>query len=314
MEVQVQILVRPVRIVSATPQILDLSLEKLVTKTLPIELTLTGDPAIGYKVNGTALDPAEGVISGPESLVAQVKHIIAMVDLNNTRQSIAISVPIEINNESGEAVNGITVQPDSVQAKVELIQQGGYRDLAVKVVTVGQPAGGYRLKNVTLSPLIVTVYSEDLSLIKSLPGYVETIPLDLSGASSNIDTHLSLKLPEGVQLVGDQTVSIQIEIIPIEGSLTVANHPVEVIGLDPSLKVQVSPTLVDVILSGPLPMLNALQTTDVHVRIDVTGLAPGTYHLVPNVIITNDQVVVQSILPGTIEVVITSAVTPTPVR
>jgi YbbR domain-containing protein len=313
-EVQVQIATRLVRIISVTPQTLKLSLEPLVTQTLPIELTLTGEPAIGYKIGAIVLDPAEAVISGPESIVTQAKHVQAVLDVTNARQSIETTCPISVITESGAALSGITIHPDSVKIDLPLAQQGGYRDLAVKVVTVGKLASGYRLNNVSASPLLVTVYSENIPLIESLPGYVETMPLDLSGASDNIETKLALNLPGGVTLIGDQTVSVQIEILPIEGSRPVASLPVEVIGLAAGLKYQLSPTTVDVILSGPLPVLDSLSSSDVHVKLDLTGLTSGTYQLSPVVSVDKQGVTVQSILPGLVEVVIAKEATPTPTR
>ena len=133
---------------------------------------------------------------------------------------------------------------------------------------------------------------------------METAPLDLNGASNNIGTRLALNVPEGVLLIGDQTVSVQIDIAPIEDSRPVAFRQVEVIGLTPGLKAQLSPTTVDVILAGPLPVLNSLQLTDVHVRVDLTGLTIGTYQLTPVVIVVQQGVTVQSILPGTVEIII----------
>ena len=312
--VQVQISTRPVRIISVTPQTFDLSLEQLVTITMPVELTLTGDPAIGYKAGNVVMNPAKAVISGPESFVAQVKHVRASLEITNARQSVETSLPIQAVAENGSTVTGISVNPDKIQVSLPIVQQGGYRDLAVKVMITGQLAGGYRLKNISAAPLIVTVYSENLPLIESLPGFVETVPLDLSGASNNINTHLTLNLPGGVLLIGDQTVSVQIEIVPIEDSRQVSFRQVEVIGLSPGLSAQLSPTTVDVILAGPLPVLNALQPSDVHVRIDLTGLGIGTYQLTPVVIVVGEGVTVQSILPGTVEVTIIkgTAITPTP--
>jgi YbbR domain-containing protein len=316
LQVQIQIDARPVRIVSVTPEKFDLSLEQLVTVSMPVELTYLGQPAIGYKAGDVVLTPAEAVISGPESFVAQVKHVRATLDLTSSRQSIETSLPIYAVDDSGSAVEGVSIHPDSIQVSLPIIQQGGYRDLAVKVIITGKLASGYRLTNITASPLIVTVYSENLPLIESLPGYVETAPLDLNGASSNIGTRLALNVPEGVLLVGDQTVSVQIDIAPIEDSRPVAFRQVEVIGLTPGLKAQLSPTTVDVILAGPLPVLNSLQLTDVHVRVDLTGLTIGTYQLTPVVIVAQQGVTVQSILPGTVEVVIAKdtgpASTPTP--
>lgn len=313
-EVQVQIATRLVRIISVTPQTLKLSLEPLVTQTLPIELTLTGEPAIGYKIGAIVLDPAEAVISGPESIVTQAKHVQAVLDVTNARQSIETTRPISVITESGAALSGITLHPDSVKVDLPLAQQGGYRDLAVKVVTVGIIASGYRLNNVSASPLIVTVYSENIPLIESLPGYVETMPLDLSGAADNIETKLALNLPGGVTLIGDQTVSVQIEIVPIEGSLPVKYRTVDVIGLAAGLRYQLSPITVDVILSGPLPVLESLSPSDVHVQVDLTGLTSGTYQLTPTVTVDKQGVTVQSILPGTVEVVIAKVATPTPTR
>jgi YbbR domain-containing protein len=311
-EVQLQVSVQPVRIISITPQVFDLALERLVTKTMPVELTFIGEPAIGYKSGDIVLDPAETVISGPESIVAQVKHIRAVLDITNARQGIETSLLIRVVNESGTTVDGVSVHPDTIVVNLPIVQQGGYRDLAVKVMITGKLASGYRLKNITAAPLIITVYSEDKPLIESLPGYVETTTLDLSGASSNIDTHLSLNLPGGVMLIGDQTVSVQIEIVPVEDSRPVSFRQVEVIGLGAGLKAELSPTTVDVILVGPLPVLNALQPEDVHVRIDLTGLTVGTYQLTPIATVVQPGVTVQSILPGTVEVVITKGTGATP--
>ena len=304
-EVQVQISTRPVRIISVTPLILNLSLEPLVTKTLPIELTLSGEPAIGYKTGDIVLDPTQISISGPESLISQAKSIQAVLDVTNARQNIETTRPISVVTEDGTALTGITLNPDSVKVNLPLTQQGGYRDLAVKVVSVGNPASGYRLNNVSSSPLIVTVYSENIPLIESLPGYVETMPLDLSGASGNIETNLALNLPGGVALIGDQTVSVQVDIVPIEGSLPVKYRTVDVIGLGVGLKYQLSPITVDILLSGPLSVLDSLSPSDdVHVQVDLTGLTSGTYQLAPTVVVDKQGVTVQSILPGTVEIII----------
>ena len=144
------------------------------------------------------------VISGPESFVAQVKHVRATLDLTDARQNIALTLPVNAVNEEGSTVEGISVQPNSIQVSLPVAQLGGYRDLAVKVMISGKLASGYRLYNITASPLTVTVYSENIPLIESLPGYLETTTLDLTGVSNNISTHLSLILPGGVLLIGDQ--------------------------------------------------------------------------------------------------------------
>ena len=62
----------------------------------------------------------------------------------------------------------------------------------------------------------------------------------------------------------------------------------------------------DVILSGPLPLLDILSPQEVRAVIDVTDLAAGTHQLIPDVEILVSDIVVESILPGTVEVVLST--------
>lgn len=313
--VQVQIGISPVLITSVTPRTFDLSFEPQVTRSLPIDLTLTGNPAIGFEVGTAALNPAEVVITGAESQVSKIDHIKAKLDLTNARQNITTSITLLVEDVYGNEVSGVAVLPDIVQVSLPIIQQGGYRDMAVKVMTVGNPASGYSLTSVASIPPIVTVYSANSAIIDSMPGYVETSSLDLSGAQADIQKQLGIILPPGVTLIGDQFVMVKVGIAPIESSLPLAYLPVEMVGLATGLQAHLSPMTVDIILSGPLPVLGSLTpSSDVHVQVDLTGLLPGTYQLTPKVTLLQQNLIVESILPGTVEVVIAKkgAATPTP--
>ncbi len=310
--VQMQVGTRPIRIISVSPQSFDLVLESLVSVKMPVKLNVTGSPAIGFNAEAVTMDPTEVTISGPETLVSQVKQVQAVLDMTNARQDVDESLPLTVVTDNPAIVSRITVHPSNVHIRVPVVQQGGYRELAVKVVTVGNPASGYRLNSVVPSPPVVTVYSANNPLVQSLPGFVETTTLDLSGASSNITTQLGLNLPGGVTLIGDQTVTVQIEIVPIEGSLKVSFRPVEVIGLEKGLRATLSPITVDVIISGPLPELDSLNPSDISIQVDLTGLGIGTFQLIPKITVPKADIVVQSILPGTVEVVIEKAGTASP--
>jgi YbbR domain-containing protein len=111
--------------------------------------------------------------------------------------------------------------------------------------------------------------------------------------------------------VGRETVFVQVSIAAIEGNLII-NLPVEVIGLSPEFSVEISPDNVDVILFGPLPILEGLTTANVRVVVDLTGLEVGTWQVSPLVDILPDDVTEQGINPGVLEIVIVPAPTPTP--
>jgi hypothetical protein len=89
---------------------------------------------------------------------------------------------------------------------------------------------------------------------------------------------------------------------------------VNITGLKEGLQAVTFPPTVDVIISGPVPVLETLATQDVVVTVNVSGYGAGTYQLTPEVGTSIGNVQVESILPGTVEVVlsITGTVTPTP--
>ena len=313
LDIQIQIPTQPVRIVSATPQTATITLEPLDTRAFPVDLSIAGEPAIGYQAGDPSLEPGEVVVSGPQSQVERVVRVRALINLAGVRESIDQSVSVQALDENNQIVAGLGLNPAQVLAQLPVSQQGGYRDLAVKVLVSGQVASGYRLANITVFPPVVTVYSADPTLVNSLPGVLETQPLDLENANDELTTRLAINLPEGVSLVGDQTVLVRVNISPIQSSLTLSNKTIEIEGLPNAWFVQVAPDNVDVILSGPLPLLDTLSPQDVRVVIDVTDLGEGTHQLIPNVEILVSNIVVESILPGTVEVVISSSPFRTPV-
>ena len=305
--IQVQVSEQPVRIVSVTPARVALTLELLDSRTLPVDLTLAGQPAVGYQAGDATLDPVSIVVAGAQSVVEKVAKARISLSLDGIRESIDESLPVEVLDVNGEAVTGLSVSPQSVHVTLPVGQQGGYRDLAVKVVVRGQVASGYRLSNISVFPPVVTVYSSDPTVVSALPGVVETEPLDLQNASDDITTRLELSLPVGVSVVGEQTVLIQAGISPIQSSLTMSNEAIQVVGLSAGLNAQVLPETVDVIVSGPLPLLDTLTRQDINVIVDLTGLPVGTHQLRPKVEVLISDVSVESILPSTIEVTITAA-------
>ncbi len=316
LELQIQVNARPVQIVSVAPSLIKFTLEPLVTQTFEVDLTLSGEAAIGFQIGESSLEPVQVVVSGAQSQVKRVRRARVSVNLSGIRENYDQSLAVEVLDDKGLIVDGVSVSPETVHVILPVSQQGGYRDVAVKVTTVGRVASGYRLTDLSVFPPIVTIFSTDPELVSNLPGVLETQPLDLQNAQDDINTRLSINLPEGVSIIGEQTVLIQAAVSPIESSVTLAGEKIEIIGLENGLTAQVSPTTVDVIISGPLSLLDTLTRQGVRATVDLTGLPAGTYQITPRVEILIADVIVESILPNTVEVIIslilTPAVTPMP--
>jgi YbbR domain-containing protein len=311
-EIQLTVSERPYQLILANPTAVTVTLESLASHTLPLVLSLSGQPAAGYQAGDATMDITEVAISGPESIARQVARARVLVNLDNVREGIDELLPIQVVDSENIALEGLTINPETVRVNIPISQQGGFRDVAVKVIVQGQQAAGYRIENISVFPPVVTVFADDPAMVNELPGVVETQPLDLQDRNEDISTRLSLSLPENITLVGAQTVQVQVSISPIQTSLTLLNQPINVIGLSEGLAAEVFPQAVDVIISGPVPVLEVLASEDITVSVDVSDLEIGVYQLTPEVQYSLENVSVESILPGTVEVVIAVPSTPTP--
>jgi YbbR domain-containing protein len=303
--------VSPVRFIQIDPETVQVILDSLIMRNFPVELVVNGDPPLGYRKGIPTVSPDQVSVSGPETQVMKVAHIRTTLDISGQRETKEITLPVEAISETGDVIDNVTVTPRTVKVTMPISLEGGYKNVVVKVVTQGQVPAGYRLTNISVTPPNVTIFSADPLLVNNIPGYVETKSLSLNGLKEDTDFRLGLNLPKGVTLVGEQSVLVQVGVAPIEGSLTV-NLPVETLGLPPNLAALISPATVDVILTGPLPVLDTLTAGSFRVVVNLTGLEQGIYQIKPVIDLAPDQINVVSILPETVEVTIAPAPTSTP--
>jgi YbbR domain-containing protein len=301
---QVNIGLSPAEVVRFNPATIFVKLDALVSQNFPIQIITIGNPAIGFETQTPELSQESVMISGPQSVVDSVEEVIAEVSIVDASEDIQRTVDVVAYNTEGNSLNGLTISPGSIEVTIPINQRGGYRTVVVKIVTSGQIAPGYRLTNIFSMPPTVTIFSANPSLVEDIPGFVETTPINLNGANEDLEVRVALNLPQGINVVGSQNVTVQGSIDPIESSANFSDIPIQTEGLDSTLTAEISPENVDVYLSGPLNFLEELTPSSIIVLIDLTDRGPGTYQLAPEVKLDNEEITVDAILPNTVEVTI----------
>ena len=309
--VKLRIDANPIRVILLNPQEVHLTLENLVSQDFTVQIAVSGELPLGYRQSAAQIEPLQVTVSGPESAVKHVTQVRAAVDITGAIETFKRNVVLEALDANDNPVTNVTVTPKSAAVTQPVSLLGGFKNVVVRVVTKGQVANGYRLTNILVSPPTVTLFSDNPQLMNDIPGYVDTLPVDLNNLSDDIEINVSLNLPEGITLVREPSVLVQVSVAAIEGSLTLS-LPVEVIGLSPGLEVSISPAVVDVIIAGPLIVLDKLEASQFRVVLDLTGLPPGVYQRSPVVDLFPNLVRIQTTLPETVEVTIQLAPTPTP--
>lgn len=284
--------------------LLHVTLDPLAVKEVPVQVEIMDGTAFGYDAQPPVFSPISVTISGPASLVQQVAAAHTEMFLRGAKNQVESVLPLTLVDGQEQTVVRVTAEPEQVQVVVPVEQWPGRKEVAVRMKLAGRPADGYRLSNVKVEPTTVVLQGE-VDALAQVPGYVETEPFSLEGATSDVRKRVRLILPEGVLTYDGDNVVGTVGITPIEGSLTLS-QPLVQQGLAPGLRADSALEDVDVVLSGPVPLLDSLSQDDLFVILDLTGLISGTHAVEPKVVLP-DGIRTESVIPMTIEVVIGQA-------
>ena len=292
-----------VDIVGQNPTEFTIELEEVITKTVPVRVTVDGEPADGYQMLEPLASEGDVVVSGRTSQLAQVTHVGGAIELDGTEKNqVEGQIAVQPRDGQNKEVSDVTVEPPAVTVVIPIEQAPGRKEVAVRPDLDGEPAGGYRLSSLRVEPSSVILVG-DADVLAQVPGSVETSIFSLDGATADFSRPVELLLPEGVTTVdGRNTVTVAAAITPIEGGKTITHMPI-IDGLAPEYEAEVALESVDVIISGPVSLLDSLEADDMFVILDLAGLVPGVHNVRPQVVLP-DGVRQEAVIPETVEVVI----------
>jgi len=300
---------QPSRVILVEPEYVTLELERSAERSVPVSVQIEGKPALGYLRQATAVDPSEVLVNGPSPYVTQVVEAFTSVSVQDANADVERELQLQPRDGEGQPIPHVTLTPETVNVRVPIKLSSYYDSLPVKAVLEGQVAAGYRVTDISVEPPTVTVFGSPDAL-ETLPGYIETEPIDVEGAQADVIVRPAPNKPSNIAIVSDQQIEVRVFIEAIQSSLTMEITP-ELQGLRPGLTATISLETVEVILSGPLPLLETLEADDVRVILDLFELPRGTHQIEPQVVVP-EGLTAQSIIPATVQVEIFTAPTPTP--
>ncbi len=303
--------VSPVQIISVEPDLVDVELAQIISRTMPVSLQLEGEENLSaaYQVQDSpTLTPTEVTVVGAESTINQIETLQARAMITADNSLEASRVPVVAVDENGEEVEGVTLQPEEIRINVPIVRRSNSRQVGIQVETEGSLPAGYRLNRIRTFPsrLIILGAAEQL---ESLNNFVTTVPIDISQVVGDLSVEVPLDVPPGLEVLneaGDTIVAVrvEIEVVPRTGTLNVT-RPVEILN-------EISGTLsfdletIDLVLVGPIPVLDEIEANPELVRVfinatELENLSPGQTITVLLSVTKPDEVTVQ-LVPATVQV------------
>ena len=293
--------------VQISPDTVQVQIEEQVTRDLPVAVRLTGTPAFGYGAEPPQANPATVRVRGIPDAVSRIESVIVNVDIEDkagTQQGSRAPVALD---GSGEPVENVTFEPQSVEVVVPIKLLLNYKVVPLRVPVPGQPAPGYRVSAITYDPTNVTVCCRP-DILEPLQ-FIDTLPVNINGTTSTVVTQTELILPPEVELYPGQprVISVTVNVEALVTTLQVSVAP-SIEGIQAGTGFVVSPDRLDLVLAGTFDQLQRLNPSDVRAVVNLQERGPGTYTLRPQMVVP-PGVTLQSADP---EAVTITVLAPTP--
>lgn len=293
--------VRGARVVETEPRNITVNLENLVSQNVPVETHAIGSLPVGYELGEVTPAQPTVTVTGPESLVELVAEASADMQVTGLTVSVEQTISLIPRGAGGGEIRGVRLEPSTMRVALEVNQSTIVRTVPLTVEVNGTPAPGFRVTSVSVSPPAVQVQGplESAQQVDS----IALAPVNVNGARSDIVRSVAIPVPDELQFVNVERATITVTLEAVNGSIQTSLAPVPV-GLGDGLQASFDPGGVEVDLTGPLPVLNALNPTEFAAEVDLAGLLPGTYTL-PVRMRVPEGVTADAVQPESVTVTIT---------
>lgn len=282
------------------PKVIPVRIEDSAQKEFAVNVVYDGKPADNYEIGAKSSDPEIVTIQGPKSIIEKINTVQANVQLNGeSSKTVKKTVQLDVIDKNGdvltddlEYLNFDIGNERQVTVTMTLweIREG----IHLEASYTGEPAAGYQVSRVTLTPDTISVAGSDEAL-ETLAQHNNTIkiPADLiniEGLSEDykgtIDlSSLLLQEDELKQASdGNQTIQVQVSIIPLGSQeIEVPTSSVALQNMESGLHaVFIRENLIMRIQATDADLDN-LKLSDIQASVDLKGLEAGSYSLDVNV-------------------------------
>lgn len=302
-------------VVDPQPAQITVILEQEQRELKPVVVEILNEPPEAYSRGEIQLSEMQVLVTGVATRVREVQRLQAIVDLSQQRTTFSSEIELIPVDTAGNRVPDVSIA-QTVRVTVEINQREDVEVISV-IPSIDRESLGdayIYLGLIDWNPKSISVTGSDQALA-ALSETLQTETIDLSNATGTFTVNSPVQLPQGVFLVQNgQTIEVEIAIEVREDIKPLDAIPVEWVGLGANLTVETVPETVTVLVQGPQPIVEQLTADNIRVEINLQGLGPATYNLIPIATTNIGQIPSDtiSILPTTISITLSAISAPSP--
>ncbi len=280
---------------SVSPNTVHVEIDTLVTKTIPVSTSFSGELPAGYWADVDAMSATAKLdIQGAKTDISQVTRAECVVDLTGRTSTIYSTFDVILYDADGQMISSEIVVGTIPSSTVRLPI---YPMKTVRVDVMGSLVGtdnlaaNHEIYSVTATPETVRLVGD-----QALVDATDTIllePISVSGLNAAFSVECELIVPEGLRLLDADPVTVHIDIRETVLKQTFEKLLIDVQGLPRNMTATLDLESVDLTVEGRISIVSILKRADITVFVDVTGLAVGTYNLPLSLLVRDEKATVE---------------------
>lgn len=198
-----------VSVVSINPGSVEVVLEELTTKQVPVVFELEGEPEENYVASLTEEDQTV-VLSGAQSVLDGVYEAVAVFSLNGDEIGTTTrSLDIEVLDDDGQALSHVMVEPRTISATAEIFLEQSQKTVGIRV-NVGSIENGW-VSSLISFPKVVQIQG-DAEILEEI-NYLETETITIPNGRTFYEITIPLILPDDITLAQEEDPSIEVTLV-----------------------------------------------------------------------------------------------------
>jgi YbbR domain-containing protein len=230
----------------------------------------------GLDVGDPVIEDDLVTVTGAASAVERVAEAQARISIDASGIDVNRLVDLLPVDLAGEPVLEVDVVPASTRVRLPIFSDRQTKTLPIRPNVPGTPAAGFEVTGVTVEPLVVAVEGDIDDLVPL--EVADTAPVAITGATSDVVATTTLELPDGVQALGDVTVTVTVTIRPVTATRTFQAGLI-LVGARADREYDTSIDRVLITIGGSVADLDRLSGSELAVTLDVTGLDVGVHEV-----------------------------------
>ena len=269
--------------------VVTVKIEEIIEKDFKVESRIDVAAKANYYVAQPQINPETVTVSGPKSLVSQVKGVVVLGQEDNVFEDIVKNYEVVAIGDSGDTVEGVKLSTERVQV---IIKVNPGKSVPIKVGTIGNAGYNINIASMELSQNYVEITGPQYILDSISEIYTEAI--DLSRITKNSNMKVDLIFPDGIEKASISYVTVSIEVEEVKESQeneVTREFEVEYTtsGLASDFNMTASSDKVKIVLKGSKNKLDSINIENIVASIDLSSITDtGQYTETPAVNITGD--------------------------